>query len=327
MKNTMRNLLLCLLLCTLLLTGCFPGTDGENVPATVEVTYVLGNGEENITQTVTTLFGIVKPPEPKKENYLFTGWYKDENATLPYDMSSTLKKDITLYAGWTFDYETYINEAGKNLMPSTLKIQAYTYTSNFFGSQITSSQAGSGVIIFEDKAYYYLLTNHHVTYLTANGTKAYVVTDLYENEYDATLLSTSAEYDLSLLRIQKNAATKPLLVADLAETTPTVGALCVAVGTPGGVRNAITFGHIIDFETVTLTDEDKKSSNVTLPVLWHTAPMDHGSSGGALFSDDGKLIGINYACSLVNDEFSRGYSITIDDVRAFLNETLLQDYI
>ncbi len=324
MKNRKRFSFLCVILCALLLVGC---TFGETeTPASVEVTYVLGNGEQDVTEKVSTLLGIVKAPTPTRENYIFSGWYRNQACTQPYDLTVTPKKDMTLYARWVFDYETYINEAQERLLPSTVKVTAYTYSSNFFGTQITSSQSGSGVVIFEDRYYYYLLTNHHVTYLTSYGNKAYTVTDLYENEYDATLMYTSADYDLSLLRIQKSASYDPLRVAKLASEDADVSGICVAVGSPGGIRNALTLGKIKDIREVTLSDTDKASSDVKFAVLWHTAPMDHGSSGGALFDDNYRLIGVNYAASTENEEFVEGYTVPASKVVEFLKFTALKEY-
>ena len=44
----------------------------------------------------------VEPTQPTKDGYTFAGWYKDSELTKPYDWSSKVKKDMTLYAGWGF---------------------------------------------------------------------------------------------------------------------------------------------------------------------------------------------------------------------------------
>lgn len=40
------------------------------------------------------------PPQPKRDGYIFTGWYTDEECTKFYSPDSYLIEDITLYAGW-----------------------------------------------------------------------------------------------------------------------------------------------------------------------------------------------------------------------------------
>ena len=327
MKKRILITLIILLLCTLFYVSCdFSEVADGSVPLTVDVTYVLNNGEADITETVTTLIGIVKTPTPKKENYIFAGWYQNKALTRPYDTTTTPKSDITLYAAWTFDYEAYVNSARSLLLPATVKVDAYTYTSGIFTTTITSSRSGSGVIIYDDGKYYYVLTNNHVTYLTAGGNKAYTVTDIYEKEYEATLLYASAEYDLALLRIRIDGLNTPLRVATLATEDALPGDICMAVGSPGGIRNTLTLGHIKCIRDVALTENDASSSNVTFDVLWHTAPIDHGSSGGALFGDDFVLIGINFAAAVENDAFYEGYTVPQSRVREFLRKTVLQEY-
>ena len=327
MKRRILIPLLILLLCTLFFVGCDISDIGSGeTPLTVDVTYVLNNGEADITETVTTLIGIVKTPTPKKENYIFSGWYQNKALTRPFDINTALKSDLTLYAAWTFDYETYVNSAKNLLLPATVKIDAYTYTSGIFSTTITSSRSGSGVVVYKDNKYYYVLTNNHVTYLTAGGNKAYTVTDIYEKQYEATLLYASAEYDLSLLRIKIDAMSTPLTVASFATEDALPGDICMAIGSPGGIRNSMTLGKIKLIRNVELSENEKDSSNVTFDVLWHTAPIDHGSSGGALFGDDFTLIGINYAAAVENDSFYEGYTVPISRVREFLRLTVLKEY-
>ena len=42
--------------------------------------------------------------EPKKDNYIFTGWYTDKSCTSLYDFTKPVKSDFTLYAGFTLSY-------------------------------------------------------------------------------------------------------------------------------------------------------------------------------------------------------------------------------
>ena len=39
--------------------------------------------------------------EPTREGYVFTGWYTDENLTMPWDVETDeVTESMTLYAGW-----------------------------------------------------------------------------------------------------------------------------------------------------------------------------------------------------------------------------------
>ena len=42
----------------------------------------------------------VKPQDPVKEGYIFTGWYIDSACKTPFDFTKELKADTTVYAGW-----------------------------------------------------------------------------------------------------------------------------------------------------------------------------------------------------------------------------------
>jgi hypothetical protein len=43
---------------------------------------------------------IFKPQEPKREHYIFTGWYEDEECLMEYDFNAIFDVEKTLFAGW-----------------------------------------------------------------------------------------------------------------------------------------------------------------------------------------------------------------------------------
>lgn len=316
MKKQNKLSYLCFLLCILLVMSSLVGCE---TPVSVEVTYVLSNGQENITETVTTMFGITKAPIPRRTNYIFSGWYQNEECTVPYDIKNAPKRDMTLYAGWIFDYERYINKADK-ILASTVEVTAELFSNSYYGSQTLARQSGSGVIVYESDLCYYVVTNNHVTYFSGQGNKDYSVKDIYERTYSATLLDASAEYDLALLSIRKIRDDEtPLSVAEFADKNPPVSTICCAIGSPGGVRNRVTFGQILDLAAVDLENTGAKVSDVEFPVFSHDAPMDNGSSGGPIFDSNYELIGINYAAETAYDNFMEGFAIPVEKVRIFLN--------
>ena len=58
--------------------------------------------DSHYNHTVTLANGRIleRPANPKKENYLFTGWYTDSTCTARYDFTGVITDDMTLYAGW-----------------------------------------------------------------------------------------------------------------------------------------------------------------------------------------------------------------------------------
>lgn len=65
-----------------------------------------GSFVESITQAVNTV--ITKPNEPTRTGYSFKGWYESESATEAYVFSTMPNKDLTLYARWERNPNTYI---------------------------------------------------------------------------------------------------------------------------------------------------------------------------------------------------------------------------
>lgn len=79
-----------------------------------------------------------------KDGYIFSGWFTDENLQIPFDFSTVVYKDITLYANWTentalqsFSVIFYVDDKvyseqvipynGKIVMPSNPEKLGYTF--------------------------------------------------------------------------------------------------------------------------------------------------------------------------------------------------------
>lgn len=174
---------------------------------------------------------------------------------------------------------------------------------------------GSGVIVHQDDAYYYVITNYHV--LTEYGLEPtqMKVVDYLENEYEATsiiknqiLEIASDSYDLAMLRFSKGENTMP--VVEFSSLTLSEGIQVHAVGYPAGERR-VTTGLIRGFQTFL--------TRYPFPVIEHSCDIDHGSSGGALFDRNGRLIGINASGVLSsNQEFLTAYAIPLEKVIEYI---------
>lgn len=67
------------------------------------VTFEYNNGNESTNVAVQEATNVTEPVEPKKEGFLFDGWYtENENGEL-FDFSTPIVSDITLYAHWIED--------------------------------------------------------------------------------------------------------------------------------------------------------------------------------------------------------------------------------
>ena len=103
MKRRFRGwliLLLCVLFSTLVFAGCSTGNDGGEDPE-YTVTFVTNGGTEQDAMQYTG--EALTLPEPFRYNYVFDGWFADEELTGEAVSSSGYVpvSDVTLYAKWT----------------------------------------------------------------------------------------------------------------------------------------------------------------------------------------------------------------------------------
>lgn len=85
------------------------GTYG--VKQAVTVTFNSNQGTAVDSQLVAVGGEVVKPADPTKKGYVFTGWFSDEACSTAYDFANPVDADITLYAGWKKVYTVTFNDA------------------------------------------------------------------------------------------------------------------------------------------------------------------------------------------------------------------------
>lgn len=160
---------------------------------------------------------------------------------------------------------------------------------------------GSGIIISSDG---YILTNHHVI----QGGVFYTVRIEDNDELYTTdeVIKDNSFLDLALIRIEGRMPGPAPLYRGSDELVR--GQKVVAIGSPLGMFNSVSDGIISGLRTI---------DNVKM--IQFTAPISHGSSGGALINLYGEIIGIstagfdrgqnlNLAVSYVEiDKFARGF--------------------
>ncbi len=208
--------------------------------------------------------------------------------------------------------EHLVNNVAREAMLSGVIVNATHYS----GFMKYDSQ-GSGVIFHLEKGYYYVLTNYHVAFGEegVGDDGIYTVTDAFDRSYNASLVAHDEGMDLALLRfVATNDAKKSLKIAPLAKSNAPVATQILSVGNPDGLHNAVSIGDIIAYKNVDLDELD-------VSVIYHTAPLDHGSSGGGIYSKEGELVGINYAVGESEDgEKKLSFAIPIASVLEFLAE-------
>ena len=135
---------------------------------------------------------------------------------------------------------------------------------------------GSGIMIGKEG---YILTNHHVV------NKGWYYCVRIENDEEVYRTNEVIKYnsvmDLAVIRIAKTLSPLPIYKG---RNKLVRGQRVVAIGSPLGLFNSISDGIISGFRVMDSVD-----------VIQFTAPISHGSSGGALLNMYGEVIGISSA--------------------------------
>lgn len=151
--------------------------------------------------------------------------------------------------------------------------------------------SGSGFAVFDDGV---IVTNYHVikdevysvqAQTESGGSFGCNTVLAYDVEKDIAILQADSETGLTLLT--------PGSTEDLQK-----GEKVVAIGSPLGLINSVSTGVFSGY----IDDSAGR-------VLQFTAPISHGSSGGALFNDDGEVIGITFASLEAGQSLNLGVPI------------------
>jgi serine protease Do len=152
------------------------------------------------------------------------------------------------------------------------------------GDLFQSKGVGSGVLVSAEG---HIITNHHV--VDSEGLHQKLRVRLWNNhEFPARIVGSDTDTDLALLKIEPRGETLfPIAFADSSKVR--VGHLCLAVGSPFGYSNSVTFG------TVSGKHRRAALAQPYQDFIQTDAPINPGNSGGALVNIRGELIGINAA--------------------------------
>lgn len=144
----------------------------------------------------------------------------------------------------------------------------------------TFTSLGSGVIV--DSKHGYIITNAHVV---SDATKI-TITLSDGRHFQAKVIGSDRPSDIALLQIK----VKDLPAIKIGDSnTLKVGDFVAAIGSPFGLSQSVTSGIISALGRNTLGIENYENFIQT------DAPINPGSSGGALVNVNGELIGINTA--------------------------------
>ena len=137
---------------------------------------------------------------------------------------------------------------------------------------------GSGFVAYNSST---IITNNHVT------EEAYEIKISTEQDHTYSISSIAnydAVSDLVILKTSEPTGLRPLRFGSSKELLK--GDAVLAVGSPLGLKNTVSTGVL----SGRIYDAERGIDNLQI-----TAPISHGSSGGALFDANGNVIGITFA--------------------------------
>ena len=190
---------------------------------------------------------------------------------------------------------------------------------------------GSGVILSADGT---ILTNNHVVSGVRGGSLSVTLAD--GRTATASVVRADEASDLAVIKAEGLSGLTPATLGDSA--TVKVGDQVIAIGSPGGLQGTVTTGIVsaLDRE-VTIAGEqggrspfaaNETSGGASYHAIQTDAAINQGNSGGPLFDNAGRVIGINSAIySPVSGSDGAagsvgiGFSIPVNDAKSIIAAT------
>ena len=173
------------------------------------------------------------------------------------------------------------------------------------GDSIWASSGGSGILISNQACE--VLTNHHVVEDAAH-IEVFPRQWSSDSGIPATVINSNPRTDVAILRMSSCAGLGEALLGDSDRVSP--GDEVYAVGNPLGQNpDSISRG---------IVSHTARFQNGGIPYLQTDANINHGNSGGALFSRKAEVIGMNTGllATPAGHKFGIGYSLPINLVKS-----------
>ena len=162
---------------------------------------------------------------------------------------------------------------------------------------------GSGVIVSKEGL---VVTNAHVVNM---ANKVYVILN-DGTTCEAKVAGISQEDDIAVLEIKPPKELKPVHFAD----DVIIGETVVSIGNPFGLENSVSAGIVSGTNRIFSSPENPHAFE---GLIQTDASINPGSSGGALFNLEGRLVGINLA--VVQNAQSIGFAISFEKIKKILD--------
>lgn len=249
---------------------------------------------------------------------------KPDDSTPPIDDDTSADGDSGVTPPLVFNGSYYPGQGSvaiEDISPKNRTLLSTVVIQTKFGSTPSS---GAGVIYQLDKETgdAYVITNYHLVFSKNYGLCSSIAIYLYGMVYadyaiPATLIGGSVNYDIAVLKVSGSNILKNSYATDVTlgnSERVRVFDEVYAVGNPEGFGMAVTEGIIsVDSERLDMTGSD--GSAIDLRVMRVSAAINEGNSGGGLYDEDGKLIGIVCAKRIGADIDNMAYAIPVNLAR------------
>ena len=230
-------------------------------------------------------------------------------SAVPTSVATGATTQIVTSTGTAPDWESVTNAVANSVVAITVKTSEGT-------------EMGSGVI-YDDSGH--IITNHHVV-----GTASQIQVTLADGRiYDAELTGTDPATDLAVVQIVD--APDDLTVAQIGDSNQVVtGQDVMAIGNPLGLSSTVTTGIVSAINRPVVTEQkdqpdqsqggspggsstpglggvlqpSQSSTKTCTNAIQIDAAVNPGNSGGPLFDETGKLIGITSSIATLGSSSS-----------------------
>lgn len=209
-----------------------------------------------------------------------------------------------------------VTQAVLKVEPDVVGIENYQQVSNYFSQQsrLEATGIGTGVMVYKDKSWAYLVTNNHVV---QDAAKVDIVQKTGKHS-NATVVGTDPYTDLAVIKVPV-AAFKGIDPVNFANSdTIQPGEPAIAIGTPMGLdfADTVTSGIVsAKSRIMPVMDEASQQTLDYQTVIQTDAAINPGNSGGPLININGDVIGINSSKIVAPNFEGMGFAIPANEVK------------
>ena len=189
---------------------------------------------------------------------------------------------------------------------------------NIFGQSVSSGVNGSGFFISADG---YVLTNYHVVEEAYENNYSVTVLTYNGEEYRASIVGVEEDNDLAVLYVEGESDTPCVSLGDVDEMA--VGQTVYTVGNPLGELSYTMTSGIVSALNRTITTEE----NITVNMFQIDAAVNSGNSGGPVYDEYGRVIGVVTAKYSSTGVEGIGFAIPVDDAYHIAQELIQNGYV